>query len=541
MTDVVARIDPEYDQLVDAIAAKLTPAERARLVQLMHERKAVAKGRAKRPLSLRQFVDRLSGGKFKWYQYAVVLASVLQRVANGTLKRVLIFAPPRHGKSELVSRYFPAYFLYRHQEQWIALVSYAAELALTLSKAARFNYFAYHDRQEVGAVKHWETGHGGGLWATGMGGPALGKGFNCGIIDDPLKNAEEASSEKIRSAHKEWYQSVFSTRAEPDAAIVVIQQRWHEDDLSGWLLDQEWRENEAADDAIPEHWHIVDFEAIRSSPEEIAADVKLSDRPTLYPPTCTVEPDWRKPGEALNEERFSRERLLRTKRRVGVYYWNALYRQRPRPREGLLFAIDKLAIVGDQDIPWQRLRLVRFWDKAGSDKKQNESANYTVGALLGIDDTSGLVYILDIQRGQWSPGDRDLEIEKTIRADVKKYAQSDNPDRYIVWGEQEPGSAGIDSSRAFRRLVQQYTPKVYTERATGSKEDRADGLASATGQNEVRMLRAAWNGTLRRELADFPNGANDDIVDACSGAYNKLVRKRIAPDEIAPSVSRRYA
>lgn len=533
---VVARIEP--DDLAGEVLAAMTPVEKARFRQLMHERTAVAEGKARRPLSLRAFVDRISGGKFKWYTYAIVLAGVLQSVADGLRKRVMIFAPPRHGKSELVSRFFPAYFLYRHPEQWVALISYAADLATTLSRAARSNYFMYYERQASGAVKQWETGRGGGLWATGIGGGALGKGFHLGIIDDPLKNAEEASSDKLRENHREWWRSVFTTRQEPNAAIVIIQQRWHEDDLSGWLLEQEWAENEQTDDVAPERWHIVNFEALKSSDAEIAKEIESSNRPSLFPPSCTVEPDWRKPGEALCEERFPAERLRRTRKRVGPYFWNALYQQRPRPREGLLFRIDKLTIVDESAIPWQRLRYVRYWDKAATGATE---ANYTVGALLGYDELSGLTYILDLARGQWEPGERDTKIEATTRSDVRRFRHSaDDVDRYHVWGEQEPGSGGKDSARQFRQLVRSLA-KVYTEPATGSKVTRADGLASATNQNEVRMLRAAWNGTLRREFVDFPNGALDDIVDACAGAYNKLIRRTFSPDEIAPSVSKRIA
>jgi hypothetical protein len=534
---VVARIEPgEIPEALRDAFAQMTPAERARFRQLMHERRMIAEGRAKRPLTLRQFVDRISGGKFKWYRYAVTLAGVLQDVADGFRKRVMIFAPPRHGKSELVSRYFPAYYLYRHPEQWVALFSHTADLAHTLSRAARSNYFLYYERQSAGAVKQWLTGAGGGLWATGVGGSAVGKGFHLGIIDDPLKSAEEASSDRVRENQREWYRSVFYTRQEPNAAIVIIQQRWHEDDLSGWLLAEEWAEAELADDQQPERWHIVNFEAIKSSPAEIAKELEASNRPSLFPPTCTVEPDWRAPGEALNPERIPAERLERTRRRLGAYYWNALFQQRPRPREGLLFKVDQLSLVADHEIPWQRLRLVRYWDKAASDSTR---ANFTVGALLGFDDLSGLCYILDLERGQWEPGERNAKTEAATRRDVARFVRGPGDlDRYVVWGEEEPGSGGKDAAAQFRALVRPFA-KVFTDKVTGRKTARADGLASATNSGEVRMLRASWNGVLRREFVDFPNGTLDDIVDACSGAYNKLIRRTFSPGDIAPSISRR--
>jgi predicted phage terminase large subunit-like protein len=536
-SSVVGHIEPieATDAELDAALWALTPAERATFIKLSRERQRIKARKAKAPLTFRAFVDRVSGGRVKWYTYALVLASVLQRVVDGALLRVMIFAPPRHGKSELVSRYLPAYYLYRYPERWVGLASYGHELAHTLAKAARANYFLYREEPERGAVKQWETGRGGGMWSTGIMGGFLGKGLHLGIIDDPLANAEQASSETIRKAHKEWWQSTWQTRAEPNAALVIIQQRWNEDDLSGYLLDEEWRESTLADDAAPERWHIVNFEALKSSPEEIAADEELNGRP-LFPPTCTVEPDWRKTGEALCEERYPRERLLRTKRRVGAYYWFALYQQRPRARGGLTFQIDKLRIVDAHEIAWERLVLVRYWDKAAT---ESDDADFTVGGLVGYDPVVDMSYVLGLVRGQWEPGERDRQIELTTQQDVKRFGTT----RYTVWGEQEPASAGKDAARAFRTLVKGAAEGVrcFTERASGSKSDRADPLASDCNTDQVRMLRASWNSTLRREFVDFPHGMHDDIVDACAGAFNKAARKRGAPTEIAPTVSRRSA
>jgi predicted phage terminase large subunit-like protein len=534
---IVGHIEPieaTEDEFAAALWA-LTPAERARFLALSRERDRIKARKAKAPLTLRQFVDRISGGRVKWYTYAVVLCNVLQRVVDGVLTRVMIFAPPRHGKSELVSRYLPAYYLYRYPDRWVGLASYGHELAHTLAKSARANFFLYREEPERGAVKQWETGRGGGMWSTGIMGGFLGKGFHLGIVDDPIANAEQASSETIRRGHKDWWQSTWQTRAEPNAALVIIQQRWNEDDLSGYLLEEEWRESTLADDAAPERWHIVNFEALRSSPAEMAADEELNGRP-LFPPTCTVEPDWRKTGEALCEERYPRERLLRTMRRIGAYFWNALYQQRPRARAGLTFQIDKLRIVEAHDIEWSRLIIVRYWDKAAT---ESETADFTVGGLLGYDPVVDMSYVLDLVRGQWEPGERDLIIERTTRKDVDRFGTV----RYTAWGEQEPASAGKDSARAFRSLVKAAADGVrcFTERATGSKTDRADPLASDCNNDQVRMLRASWNSTLRREFVDFPNGMNDDIVDACAGAYNKAARRRTPPTEIAPTVSRRTA
>lgn len=175
------------------------------------------------PLTFRQFIARVAP-KFQFYPHLDKLIEVLQQVADGLISRLMVFMPPRHGKSETVSRLFSAYYLYRHPDRWVAITSYAAELAFTLSRNARENYSEGGGPMSADAfaVKHWETGLGGGLWATGVGGPATGKGFHLGICDDPLKNSEEAASETVREKHKDWWRSTFSTREEPNGAIVVI-------------------------------------------------------------------------------------------------------------------------------------------------------------------------------------------------------------------------------------------------------------------------------------------------------------------------------
>src|SRR6266849_4642613 len=165
----------------------------------------------------------IANPRFIWYAHCLKIAKVLVRVANGELSRVMIFAPPRHGKSELLSRLFSAYYLSLFPDRWVGINSYAADLAYTLSRSARENFISNGGgvKDDAAAVKHWETTEGGGLWAAGVGGPITGKGFHLGIIDDPLKNAEEASSPVFNEAHQAWYPSTFYTREEPNAAIVI--------------------------------------------------------------------------------------------------------------------------------------------------------------------------------------------------------------------------------------------------------------------------------------------------------------------------------
>ena len=269
--------------------------------------------------------------RYQWYRHCLALKEVLQRVLEGTLRRVLIIEPPRHGKSELVSRLFTGHYLATFPDRWVGLVSYGDALAFSLSRAARDNFLMAGGALNplVQSVGHWETRERGGLWSAGIGGAIVGKGFHLGVIDDPIKNAEDAASTNVREKQREWYQSVFTTREEPQGALVVIQTRWHREDLMGWLLQQEADEE-------PERWHVVYLPALACEPPE-------------FPDTVSLEPDWREPGEPLCPERYPLDKLLRLRKRLGSYYWSSLYQGYPVGREGGMFKAAWLqqAIVED--------------------------------------------------------------------------------------------------------------------------------------------------------------------------------------------------
>lgn len=444
-----------------------------------------ARARTAKPLTFREFVTKVRP-RYQWYPHCEKLADVAQRIADGELTRVMIFMPPRHGKSEEISRLFTAYYLYLHPERWVGINSYAADLAYTLSRAARENYIAAGGsvRGDAAAVKHWETGAGGGLWAAGVGGPITGKGFHLGVIDDPLKNSEEAASETIRAKQQDWYSSTFYTREEPGGAIVVIQTRWHELDLSGWLLEQEKEDD-------PERWHIVSFEAIKEEGGE------------PFPESCTVEPDWREPGEALCPQRYTVEKLLKIAARIGSYFFGALFQQRPKPREGSFFKVTQLEIV---PVCPKIVRAVRGWDQAATEG----AGDYTAGVKVGVG-ADGYFYVVDVQRKQWGSDTRDKAICQT--------AQIDGP-TVRIRGAQDPGNAGVDAAKRFVRMLAGFA--VTVERASGPKTTRADGFASQVNSGNVRLVKGDWNHAFIEELRAFPNGKNDDQVDGGSDAFNEL-------------------
>jgi predicted phage terminase large subunit-like protein len=477
------------------LAAK-AEAERRRREREKEQQKTVEAAQ----LTFRQFIEK-HNPRYRWYRHCEALADVLQKVADGELKRVMIFTPPRHGKSETVSRLFTAYFLYRHPEYWIGLASYAADLAYTLSRNARENYLRAVGSmsEQSSAVKHWETGKGGGLWAAGAGGPATGKGGHLLLVDDPIKNAEEAASDIIRAKLQDWWNSTWYTREEPwsdtdsTGAIILVQTRWHEDDLAGWLLDQE---KHAEDEEDREHWHIVNLPAI-------AEDAQVE-----FPSTCTIEPDWRKPGEALCPERRPIEKLNKICKRIGQYFFDALFQQRPSAKEGEFFKLGKVETVEAEPA---NLRKCRAWDLAAS----KGAGAFTCGVLIGVDDKSGTYYVLDVVRGQWSAEEAKAMIKNTAIEDGKNVS---------IHLPQDPGQAGKAQAEQFVKFLTGFNVK--TEPVTGSKETRAFGFAAQWNSGNVKLAMGSWVKAFKEEYRQFPRGKYKDQVDSGSDAFNVLAARK---------------
>jgi predicted phage terminase large subunit-like protein len=433
-----------------------------------------------------------------------LMAEALGAVVRGECDRLMILAPPQHGKSELASVRLPAFWVGQRPDDPVILSSYAASLAEDKSRACRRVVESQEyatlfpdtrTQSDSRAVHHWQLEGGrGGLLAAGVGGPITGHGALLGIIDDPFENWEQAQSPTIRERVWDWWRTTFRTRIWEGGAVALLTTRWHEDDLAGRLLAER-----------SQRWAVLRLPALAETQEERDAHDERLGLPAGQP-----DPLGRAPGEPLCPGRFSRAALEEIRRDVGPRAWAAQYQGVPRPAEGNCFKAHWFALV--DAVPFQARR-VRYWDKAAT----AGAGCYTCGVLMARG--HGIYFVEDVVRGRWSAAERGAVMRDTSRRDAARYGNAVG-----VWIEQEPGSGGKESAELTVRDLAGYP--VHAERVTGSKEVRAGPFAAQAEAGNVRLLRGPWNAAYLDELCMFPGGAYTDQVDASSGASNKLARPR---------------
>lgn len=409
----------------------------------------------------------------------------LEALATRKIKRLMIFAPPRHGKSEICSIRFPAWYMGLHPEHQIITSSYAAQLAGDFGRKVRNLIQTDEYRQlfpnvelatDSQAANRWHTNHGGSFLAVGVQGGATGHGADLFLIDDPVKDAEEADSELVRDKVWDWYKTVATTRLMPNAAICVIQTRWHEDDLSGRLLDVMEKDGE--------QWTIISLPAICDSDDDAVG---------------------RKIGEALWPNRYPLSRLEEVRTVLtsgsGNRFWSALYQQKPTPDEGDFFHKDWIKYY-DERPAIENLTIYATSDYAVTEK----GGDYTVHTIFGVDPNAD-IYILDVYREQ-------AGTEEWVNAQIAMM----NEWRPFEW----VGEAGQIEKSVGPFLRQRMTEtntycNITALPSIGSKTQRAQSIRGRTSMGKVYFPRHAhWVDDAVSEMLHFPAGKHDDFVDTLS-------------------------
>jgi len=390
----------------------------------------------------------------------------------------------------LTSHHFPAWYLGTFPERRVMLASYEADFAASWGRKARAvldahgpDLYGVAISKASSAADRWDVaGRAGGMQTAGVGGPLTGKGADLLLIDDPIKNSEEAASQTIRNKLDDWFKSTAYTRLEPDGACVVIQTRWHEDDLAGRLI--------AEMNAGGEHWDVLNLPAIAEEGDALGRPV----------------------GEPLWPGRFNLAALDRIKRTVGSRVWTSLYQQRPAPEDGDVFRrswIKNYRVDGDLLVceDGRSFPLKECWRLATADLAVSEktTADWTVIQAWAVTPCNR-AFLLDQHRERMSGP----QIVPAIRAVARRWK--------CDW-------VGIESIAFQMAIVQQARQSGLTVKKLMPKGDKLARAHAAAPRMEAGMVYlpdAPWRHDLETELLSFPNGKHDDQVDALSYALIEI-------------------
>ncbi|KKN12825.1 hypothetical protein LCGC14_1012600 [marine sediment metagenome] len=423
------------------------------------------------------------------------MAEALEAVECGEITRLMVFMPPRHGKSLLISQIFPCWALGRNPRLEITQSGYSHSLTVEHSRDARDIFVTPEMGRLFAGVRHkpgregqrsiaterqtaseWGTVQGGRYYATGIGGTLTGRGSDIAIIDDPVKNREEANSPRIRKKTIDWYRSTLYTRLSPSGAVILVMTRWHPGDLAGILL----KEMESGDG---DEFVIIKLRAIDA------------DNNALWP------------------SQYPLERLESIRKVEGSREWESLYQQNPSVQAGNMFMVDN-AVSHSTTGHFPNCQYVRFWDLASTAKERvKDDPDYTVGALVGVTkDEAGLpvVWVPDMVAGQWEAPRRDAVIIQTAKDDgpgVRQCIES-------VGGYKD----------AYTTLKEILRGKSSVKKVTVSSEKvvRAGPLEPVFEAGNFHIARGKWTDYCIQQFREFPEGNHDDFVDSIAGGYAEL-------------------
>jgi len=455
---------------------------------------------------VKMFVPRYKAG---WVHKDICerLEKFYEDVKNELSPRLMLFMPPRHGKSELVTVNFPAWGFGHDPALEIISTSYSLGLSSVFSRKVRdrikldpkyrtlFPDTVLSKSQEN--IEHWGTSRGGSYISAGIGGPISGKGAHIAIIDDPVKNREEADSELIQERNWAWYRSTFRSRLAPGAGILIVQTRWSYEDISGKLISQ----MEKAEGEDHESWEIVEYPALAEYDEYINLETKeILRNPREVTDSMRL---LRLRHEALHPERYNEKALRILRNTMGTREWSALYQQTPLPDSGDFFKREWFKPLTKDKATLDAMRNIMACDLALGTQKHNHNSAFAICAI----DYNGTIFIREIIFGKWTTHEIvELILDKQVQYDLS-----------LVGIERGTTKLAIDDQMRLRMRERGLSPTFDEELApVTDKRVRArpiQGLMQA-GMVYWPENNPWWETPAQSQLLKFDAANEDDIVDA---------------------------
>lgn len=428
--------------------------------------------------------------QFNWHHK--LLCQYLQRFYKKEITNLMVFMPPQHGKSTLVSKLYPAWLLGKNPNKKVVGASYSSDLSSNFNREVQriidnvdYNLIfpkTYLNKSNVRLVAQGTylrnsdifeiVGSTGSLKSTGVGGSLTGSPCDIGIIDDPVKDAIEAYSLRTQETVWDWYINVFKTRLHNNSQTLLTMTRWHEDDLAGKIL-KTYKET-------GEKWDVLILPAIKED----------NDNPE----------DIRQIGESLWEDRHSLAKINIVKKE-SIRTFTSLYQQRPAPQEGALIKATWFGKISEFDF-LKKLELQGgivnyFVDSAYTEKQMNDPT-----AIMATCFIDKILFILkvSVKRLEFP------ELLKHIPLFVKENSHNTNGRVFI-----EPKASGLSIGQQLRKETMLNI--VFTPSPKDDKVTRVNANTAFLEGGRVYLVEGVWNDDFLHECKTFPNAKHDDQVD----------------------------
>lgn len=449
------------------------------------------------------------------------LERFVEAVERGESPRLILALPPRAGKSILGSDFLPSWILGKHPEWEIIAASHTVTLSMDFSRKIRTRlsdptYTAVFPEcglsKDNSGAEQWRTTAGGGYRAAGVGTGILGMGAHVAIVDDPFKDADDAYSELNREKVRTWFNTTLMTRLAPGGGCLIIAQRWHDDDLTGYTLQQRKELlEEGATIAEIDDWQLVNYPALAEGDEYLMPDGAIAVAPVLVPEEARL---LRRKGEALHPQRYDEKALKRIRSRMPPAQWNALYQQNPVPDDGDFFTKDMFRFQQNLEGTRDEFVFLTAWDVAIGEKRRND---WSVGIVVAADAYNNM-HVVDMVRGRFGTYELvtaacDL-IEKW---DCAQFGMEHGQIKMTLWPL-------IRDEMRERKIACTINDdlKPFTD-----KEVRAQPLRGLMQTGRVTFPSpqlTPWVETAQHEMLRFPTGTHDDIVDALAWAARLFLK-----------------